>query len=221
MQKLSITKRPGQIGGSIVNRTENHGKKEKVPAVSIPVSGILLLEAEINAILGDPGSYGALFTAERSVHLEPRWLGIQAIEVSDKFKEAKVTLQCANSTEKVVLKPATVGSIRLEPQVGGQVAMSCTISGVPDEHLATLLMLNQKCTIAILNGSLVSKDDNQGDLPLEGGGPVVGNGHDSDDADGPTRADADREEAEATESAIGRQIRSSEAKGRRAARKGK
>src|SRR6266403_1526347 len=76
VQKLSISKRGGcQVAGSIVNRTQMHGKKEKVPAISIPITGIILTEGEFCTILQDAGAYEAFFTAERSQVMEPRFPG--------------------------------------------------------------------------------------------------------------------------------------------------
>jgi len=236
MQKLSVTKRAGQVGGSIVNRTQMHGKKEKVPAISVPVDGIILTPEEFCMLLQDANAYEAFFTDERSQVMEPRFPGIEPIVLADKFEGAKATIKIEDDDEPLVLKPATIGSIVITP-LGGQPIMKCMISGVPDVHLQTLTLLNKRCTISILNGSLADRDEKQKDLPLDGGGPnvVAADGEDGSgdarvdaflagetmaDADGsPTLADARREEDAATESAIGRQIRASEAKKRRSARK--
>lgn len=220
MQKLSISKRRGDIGGSIVNRTQMHGKKEKVPAISVPVGGIILTEEEFCALMQDPHAYEAFFTNERSQVMEPRFPGMDPITISDKFEGAKATLKCEDADEAVVLKPATIGSIVITP-LGGQPIMKCMISGVPDVHLPTLTLLNKRCTVSILNGALADRDERQKDLPLPGGGPNVTeeSAEAESEAEVPTRADADREEAEATESAIGRQIRQSEVKKARSNRK--
>lgn len=219
MNKLSITKRAGLVGGSLVNRTQIHGKKEKVPAISVPVSGIILTEEEFCAILQDPNAYEAFFTSERSKVAEPRFPGIEPISLSDKFEGAKATITIEDADEPLILKPATIGSIVILP-VGGQPIMKCMISGVPDVHLQTLTLLNKRCTVSILNGSLADRDEKQKDLPLAGGGPNVA-AADPDDEDGATLSDAQREEEEATESAIGRQIRTTETKKKRAASKKK
>lgn len=216
MQKLSITKRRGDIGGSIVNRTQMHGKKEKVPAISVPVGGIILTEEEFCALMQDPHAYEAFFTDERSQVMEPRFPGMDPITISDKFEGARATIKPEDADEPVVLKPATIGSIVVTP-VGGQAVMKCMVSGVPDVHLQTLTLLNKRCTISILNGALADRDEKQKDLPLAGGGPNVEPAAAGDgDDDGPTLGDAQREEDAATESAIGRQIRASEAKKKRA-----
>lgn len=225
MQKLSITKRGGAlIGGSIVNRTQMHGKKEKVPAVSIPVGGIVLTPDEFCSLMRDPRAYESFFTDERSAVMEPRFPGMTEIPIDDVFEGAKVTIAPQDTDKPLVLKPAKIGSIVITP-IGAQPIMKCMVSGAPDIHLETLTLLNKKCTISILNGALAEKDDRQKDLPLEGDGP--------NDSDAPpaTLADARRDEDEATdaatdgneepESKIGRQMRAAEAKKKRAARKRK
>jgi hypothetical protein len=226
MQKFSVKKRQGEIGGSIVNRTQRHGKTEKVPAVSIPVSAIILTEDEFCNIMRDPHAYEAFFTDERSQVMEPRFPGVDII-LPWKFEGAKVTITPQDADEALILKPATIGGIVLSC-IGAQPFMKCMVSAVPDVHLQTLLLLNKRCTISILNGSLADTDDKQKDLPLAGGGPVVdgdeppdgplatlGNG----EGDGsPTLHDAKQEEEQATESAIGRQIRAAEAKKRKKAK---
>lgn len=222
MQKLSISRRRGDIGGSIVNRTQMHGKKEKVPAISVPIGGIILTPEEFCALMQDPHAYEAFFTDERSQVMEPRFPGMDPITISDKFEGAKATVKPEDADEAVVLKPATIGSIVITP-LGGQPVMKCMISGVPDVHLQTLTLLNKRCTVSILNGALADRDEKQKDLPLAGGGPNVDDGgadtapDDAGDAaaDAPTLAQAKAEEDAATESAIGRQIRKSEAKKRR------
>lgn len=206
MQKLSITKRAGQVGGSIVNRTQNHGKKEKVPAVSIPITGIILTEEEFCVLLQDAHAYEAFFTDERSKVMEPRFPGIDPIALADKFEGAKATIKTEDSDEPLILKPATIGGISISP-LGGQAVMKCMISGVPDVHLQTLTLLNKRCTVSILNGSLADRDEKQKDLPLDGGGPNVAPAEDEEETeDGPFLGEVIAEEEEATASAIGRKI---------------
>jgi hypothetical protein len=224
-QRLSITKRGGAlIGGSIVNRTQMHGKKEKVPAVSIPIGGIVLTPEEFCALMRDPHAYEAFFTNERSAVMEPRFTGMTEIPIDDVFEGAKVTIAPQDTDKPLILKPAKIGSIVITP-VGSQPIMKCMVSGAPDIHLETLTLLNKKCTISVLNGALAEKDDRQKELPLPGGGPEVGVETDGE-VKNITLADVEREEDEATrhatdapESRISRQIRLSELKSKRASKK--
>src|SRR5882724_12509348 len=111
MQKLSISRRRGDIGGSIVNRTQMHGKKEKVPAISVPIGGIILTPEEFCALMQDPHAYEAFFTDERSQVMEPRFPGMDPITISDKFEGARATIKIEDGDEPLVLKPATIGGI--------------------------------------------------------------------------------------------------------------
>jgi hypothetical protein len=188
-----------------------HGKKEKVPAISLPVLGIILTEDEFCAIMQDPSAYSCYFTNERSRVWEPRFPGIEPITLSDKFEGARATIKIEDSVEPLVLKPATIGGIVIVC-MGAQPIMKCMVSGVPDVHLQTLTFLNKRCTVSILNGAL-DRSENQNDLVLEGGGPTIHPPeNDDDDGDGPTGAQVDQDEAEATASAMGRQIGNSDLK---------
>jgi hypothetical protein len=218
MQKLSLTKRPGIIGAGIPTRTERHGDDE-VGALTIPVRNVLLFEKDIIQMYNDEDAHSRLFTGKRSAALEPAFPNTVLL-VTDKFKGAKVTIKTDTMEEALILKPATVENIRLECEdAGGHIVMSCTIKGAPADDVVVdiLKMLNHKCSIAILNGAVAPKgakaeaDENQGELPLDEGGPAK-------DGDS-QQTEVERDEEDATESAIGRQIRGSETKAKRASKK--
>lgn len=223
MQKLNITKRGAETGGKIPTSMSSFGKKDKVAKISIPLSAILIADDEIGVLMNDPDSHSALFTGARSKHLEPRWQGIDPIPITDKFKDAKVTIKMNDSTAAVILKPCTVGQITVKPLTGGLCEMACVVTGVPDEHLQVLTMLGKKCTVSILNGTMIAKDDGQRELPLHGGIANLEGGDEEDegdeegegetvypDDDAPTLADVQREEddatAEATRGAAGKKV---------------
>lgn len=217
MQKISLTKRPGYIGAGIPTRTERHGDDE-VGAMTIPVRNILLFEKDVIQMYNDEDAHSRLFTGKRSAALEPAFPNT-ILYLTDKFKGAKVTIKTEAMDEALILKPATVENIRLECEdAGGHVIMTCTVKGAPADDVVVdiLKMLNSKCTIAILNGSVTpvgakeAADENQGELPLDEGGPGEDDGQ---------QTAAEREEKDATESAIGRQIRGSEVKKKRASKK--
>lgn len=226
MQKLSITKRPGQLKGSIASRPELHGD-DVVGALTLSVGGILLFAKDLIAMYNDEDAHNRLFTSRGGAGLVPAFPGTILL-LTEIFKGAKVTLQTVDMTKALILKPATIKDIALVAQdAGGHVLMACKILGAPPEgdSVNPLHMLNKKCTIAILNGALATKDDKQGELPLDEGGPQV-----SVDAKGDVHnesmTDLEREEEEATRAAtdvpegrISRQIRRSEAKGKRASKK--
>jgi hypothetical protein len=160
--KFSVTKRPAQIGPSINTRTEKHGN-ENVPGVDIPVSAIFLTKEEINNLLQDEDAYDALYTDSRSKQLEPRFMTIEPIKLSDKFTGAKVTISV--DEEGLVLKPAKISKISLAPQVGGLTLMSCTVQGTPADHTDVLALLNLKCRIQIV-GAALEEPAPEPELPL-------------------------------------------------------
>jgi hypothetical protein len=212
MQKLSITKRPAQLKGSISSRPEIHGDAT-VPALTVSVHGILLFSKDLITMYNDEDAHNRLFK-KSDAGLVPAFPGTILV-LTEIFKGAKVTLKTVNMEQPLILKPATVKDIWLEVQdAGGHVLMNCKILGAPadDAQVNPLHMVNQKCTIAILNGALAGKEvaENQGELPLDEGAPP------NDDDPDATETEAEQEEADATESAISRQIRSSEAKKKRA-----
>lgn len=231
MQKLSITKRPAQIQGSIASRPELHGDDIK-PALTISFGGILLFARDLITMYNNEDAHNRLFTSAGGAGMVPAFPGTILL-LTDIFKGAKVTLTCQVLRKPLILKPATIKDIRLEAMdAGGHVMMMCKVLGAPadDAEVNPLKLINQKCTIAILNGALANKDDKQGELPLdEGAGPQV-----TADAKGEVHnesmTDLEREEAEATERATGgdddvpegrisRQIRRSETKAKRASKK--
>lgn len=201
MQKLSLTKRPAQIGPSINTRTQRHGD-EQHPAIDIPLTAIPLTEEELGGILGDVGAYDALFTKDRSKFAEPRFPDVTEVPVDAKYKGAKVTLTVHGN--KLIFKPATVQKIKVL-LIGSSAVLAVTISGEPPEDgLDVLDLLNAKCDLAILNGQAESEAD-QPQLGLEGGG--MNEGAAAEETDPETLADVEREEQEATDEALGRKPR--------------
>ncbi len=218
MQKLSITKRPAQLKGSIASRPEIHGDAIRA-ALTLSVGGILLFAKDLIAMYNDEDAHNRLFTGKGGAGLVPAFPGTILL-LTEIFKGAKVTLQTVDMTKALILKPATIKDIALVAQdAGGHVLMACKILGAPPEDdgvdVNPLHMLNKKCTIAILNGALASKDERQKELALDEGGPGTGP-EVSVDEGGTVRneslTEAEREEAQATSSAIGRQIERSERK---------
>lgn len=216
MQRLSITRRPAQTKGSIASRPELHGD-DVIGALTISIGGILLFAKDLVAMYNDEDAHSRLFKKVDG-GLMPAFPGTTLV-LTEIFKGAKVTIMTDDMAEALVLKPATVKDICLEPQdAGGHVLMSCKVLGAPpdDATVNPLHMLSKKCRIAILNGALANKDlnENQAELPLEEGGPAA------DDDDDDTSTAVDREEAQATEEALGessmgRKIRASETKAKK------
>lgn len=165
--KFALTQRPAQIGPSINVRTEKHGE-ENVPAVDIPVTDIFLDKEEFNGLMQDQDAHDAFFTEDRGKQLEPRFQGIAAITLSDKFTGARVTIKRNGSdAENLVLKPAKIVKVKLEPQVGGLTLVSFTVQGNPSDHTDVLALLNCKCRIQVIGANLEEKAPEAPELDLE------------------------------------------------------
>lgn len=165
--KFQLTQRPAQIGPSINVRTEKHGE-ENVPAVDIPVTDIFLDKDEFNGLMQDEDAHDAFFTEDRGKQLEPRFQGIAAISLSDKFTGARVTIKRNGpDAENVVLKPAKISKVKLEPQVGGLTLVSFTVQGNPSDHTDVLSLLNSKCRIQVIGASLEEKAPDSPELPMD------------------------------------------------------
>jgi hypothetical protein len=207
MQKLSITKRPGEIKGSIASRPELHGD-DVIGAITVTIGDILLFPKDLATMYNDEESHSRIFK-KSDAGLVPAFPATTML-IDDIFKGAKVTIQTDDLT--LVLKPATVKDITLIPnEAGGHVVMKCKILGAPadDSGANPLHMLGKKCRIAILNGALASKEvnENQGDLPLEGGGLLDRDDDADGDGDDDQRTAAEHEEDEATRAAtVGRSV---------------
>lgn len=219
MQKLSITKRPGQLKGSIASRPELHGD-DVIGALTLSVGGILLFAKDLISMYNDEDAHNRLFTGKGGAGLVPAFPGTILL-LTEIFKGAKVTIQTVDMPKPLILKPATIKDIALVAQdAGGHVLMACKILGAPPEEdpVNPLHMLNKKCTIAILNGALAAKDDRQLEAPLEGGGPNV-SVDEGGKVENESLTELEREEADATQSAIGAQIERSERKSAAAKKK--
>lgn len=161
--KLTLSKRAGQIGPSINTRTEKHGE-EDVPGLDIPVSGVFLDADELGIILEDADAHKSFFTGTKSAAPEPRFENLAPLKLEGKLEGAKVVIQVGEHS--LVLKPAKVKSITLEPQVGGMTLMSATIQGNPSANTDILELLNAKCRIAITGATREEKPENEPELPL-------------------------------------------------------
>jgi hypothetical protein len=212
VQKLSITKRPGQLKGSINSRPELHGD-DVVGALTVSLGNILLYPDDLKKMYNDEDAHSRLFK-KSDAGLTPAQPGTILV-LTEIFKGAKATFTFEDRDEPLVLKPATIKDIVLEPQdAGGHVIMSCKVLGAPpnDDEVNPLHILTKKCKIAILNGAIGGKEpnENQGELPLDAGAAAP-----ADDM-----TEAEREEAEATAQATGDEPESSISKQiRRAAKK--
>lgn len=166
---LNITSRACQLGASINTRAEKHGD-EDVPAADIPLAGIMLDEAELNALLNDPYAHRALFT-DRGGHQEPSLPQFEAHTLRDKLEGDTVTLTAGTRNKEIILGDAKLKGLTLEPLSGGATSLSLKIQvsgdAVPGVVGMLLNHLNGHLTVEIADAvAIEKKGDKQQDLPI-------------------------------------------------------
>src|ERR1700677_2105649 len=110
MQKLSITKRPAQLKGSIASRPELHGD-DVIGALTVSLGGILLYTDDLKRMYNDEDAHSRLFR-QSDAALVPAfpWTILTLTEI---FKGAKVTFTFEDRKTPLVIRPATVKDIVL------------------------------------------------------------------------------------------------------------
>ena len=163
MQKLSLTKRPAKIGGSVNTRTEKHGKEE-VPGQDIPVSGIFLTAEELCAITDEESAAEGLFKMEGDQYV-PRFLAVSRIPIDHKFENA--TVKISGGVPATTYKNGKIKSIWLTPVGGGLTEMSCTLQVNPENgNPSAQALINAKVSIT-LKAELEEEEEPDPELPLE------------------------------------------------------
>ncbi len=193
MQKFSLTKRPAETGGSINTRTEMHGK-EKVPAHDIKIGKLIIDGQELIALTGCPTAYDALYMTDETGLVVPRFICFSPLVLLHKFIGAAVQLWGPAADHK--FSGASLKDITLELKTGGHTEIGFKLQVTSEkEHLDVPGLLNQPVQIAIRSAELDAKREDEPELPLQH------SEHSPEEL-----AAAEREEEEATTSAIGRKI---------------
>lgn len=140
---MILTKRAGKLGRSINTRTEVHGE-ELVPAIDIRISELVLGEEELDLLL-EAGAHEALFTGPDN-DLKRRFPMLGALSVEGKLKDQVVTLSVPpvmgeEAEAPVILVPATLKDVTLQPQEGGTTKLSMMVqqSDPLDEDVSALM----------------------------------------------------------------------------------
>ena len=163
--KLTLSKRPGQIGPSINTRTEKHGE-EDVPGIDIPVSGIYLNAEELAIVLEDQDAQECFYVGPTGkAAAEPRFMRARPLQLEGKLTDAKVQISVGD--HQVLLKPAKIKGISLEFRVGGLTEMSCIVQGNPSANTDVLELLNARCKISISGAERQADRSAEPELDLE------------------------------------------------------
>lgn len=166
---ITLSKREAKYGGHVNVRPEFHGD-EKVPACDVSVSAVMLQSHELDALLG-AGAYDRLFAVNGEGLPEPALPDLdQRRTIREKYEGARVTLYLGLIPTEVVLAPAKLKSITLEPKVGGLTELSATIQATPDpkwlEPLAAFMATD--ISLEIVDAKRAAKaGDGQRQLPLD------------------------------------------------------
>lgn len=168
----TLTTRPAKIGNVIKVEKASASKQqqgEMLTGLAIPLTDVMLDELELNALLGNPTAYTALFNQAGSV-IEPNFQSFGPLPYKEKFQAAAVTITHGVEAEKIRLAPVRISKIKLEPQVGGLTSMSCSVTCTPDLDAKMAHLLGRlDATIDVEIDFGVSKAD-QEELPLNGHG---------------------------------------------------
>ena len=166
---LTLDKRPARIGGSMNSRTEKHGD-EDVPALDIPLEGLMLTKEELNALTGDPYMHDALFSHRSQGKLdEPILRNFRPLVYREKFEEGQVLLRVGLGADiEVDLKDVKLARVTLEPQVGGLTACSVQIQCRPTAETVAQLWpyMGHEVDAEVTFGKKSAKGEKQAELPL-------------------------------------------------------
>ena len=170
---ITLTNRPCRIGPSINARTEKHGDDD-VQAFDIPLAGLMLEKEELNAFLGDPYAYDALFNHHRSNGKadEPIFKKFRPLVLRDKFEEGEVVFTVGMGSEEIRLKGVKLAKVTLDPQVGGLTLLSVQVQCTPStETIAKVLpYMNHEIEAEVTFGKKIAKSEKQRELPINGFG---------------------------------------------------
>lgn len=161
---MYLSKRPAKTGNQMPSRGEMHGE-ETVTALDVPLTDIMLDEAELGEILRQPRASSALFDDSNGTR-EPFLQNIKPIALNDKIEGATVTITHGVGNESIRLVDVKLAKIKLEPCVGGMTAMSCTVQSTPDLNADVARLLGR------MNSTVDVEIDcqdygKQADLPMQ------------------------------------------------------
>lgn len=169
--------------GKISNNLEKHGD-EDVTEFNLPVSGVMLSAAELNAFIGDPHCDRSWFNTRGSIREPMPWWARGAFKLDDKLDAAICTIKVSGDRElefepKKELPACSISKIRLRPQVGGMTEMSFQLQvrpGIGTENLLLQEHQNREVRLTISKSEVARARGKQQELPLPAGGKTNGHG---------------------------------------------
>jgi hypothetical protein len=174
---LTLNKRPCKIGVSINARREMHGD-EPVPAVDIPLSGIMIDAKELNELVRDPSFHDLVYDHRADSLPEPQWAHkFTPLSMIGVFQKSSVTLYVGLQPTEISFSDVKLAKIKLSPQVGGltelQLKIQCMVISADVAKL--LNWIDHTADVEIEIGELDAVDTvkDQPELNLQTSTPVI------------------------------------------------
>lgn len=167
---ITLSSRACQLGSSVNLRTEKHGDDD-VPAVDIPIGGIMLNSKDLNELMGLPTAHDTLFDTVRG-HKEPALPQVRDLVLREKVVGADVCIriQSTGPAKEITLRDCKLKSLTLAPLSGGATALALTVQTSGDHVPATIGLLaahlNGHINVEITEGTSAETKPAQGELPV-------------------------------------------------------
>lgn len=171
--KLDIDKRPCHISNAMSTNTEKHGD-EDVGAIDLPLDGIVLKKADLEALLG-VGAFEALYLTDTDLP-EVRFTAIAyPIGLKAEFTDARVELWLGMAGDDdpeapgLVLGDCKVRALKITPTAGGMTLAKLSVRATPPAEVVGMLYdcLNTDGAVAIADAKhKPHPKDKQKDLAL-------------------------------------------------------
>ena len=139
--KFTISKREARLGTNATFRTQFHGD-EPVTGSDVHISGVMLSQEELNALLQEPLASRALFVRRPGSLLDdPLLRGVHPLKLIDKIEAASVTIFVGLEQTPIDLGTCKLKGVTLQPCTAGLTELSCMVQATPtlDRRIGTLL----------------------------------------------------------------------------------
>jgi hypothetical protein len=152
------------------NRVEKHGD-DGVPAVDLKFTGIILTKDMLNEFTGDKHCHNLMFEQRKGGAIEPtqQYLGrVRTFEAD--FVDCTASIVFGANPDEHELEDVKIKNITLEPLVGGNTSMNCTVQHeLEDTDICAQFAEYQtrEVHLALVFGKKAVEDKRQGKLPLD------------------------------------------------------
>lgn len=178
----------------IGNNLEHHGK-EWVTAFTLPISGMMLTAAELNAFMRDKHCHRSWFDTSKPGAAEPMpWWNGEPFTLSREYEADRLTIvvsgdqaldfqSVGDPKDDNYRAACRISDIKLVPQVGGMTEITFKLYVLPDIGRTNLLLQehqHREIRISWADGRELEKRTRQPELPMgqgeDGGAAPAGEG---------------------------------------------